>query len=371
MRWSLFSVVCLMMMSSLAEGAEGPSLWKPGDRWALSVESLAPTPKASQQPYRVNVTVAGLDTVGATQCWRLGFSPVLGTPPAFNYQYSVWVGRDSGWVHKVRRVQLPEYLDVDRFLDVLFLCAAPPGAPLEMLPPSPSRVVAVEEYPPLSITRSEMEGLIIMHARVIVNAKEELGVRQTWAVGEKWWREYEHYQDGKLTLRARRIEPFPPLPTNAHPKAQPSRPEEKRFALRFDARLQIRLTIEEENPDIETVLHRLEAATGLRLALDEKILAHRPKLGSLQLRQVPAWSVMEFLAERDMKNGRWVRHPDGYLLTGEPLVSQPPEKSTNYRAWLIASLAVLTLLAGALGLRWWRSQAKSTAASSDSSKAST
>jgi hypothetical protein len=78
------------------------------------------------------------------------------------------------------------------------------------------------------------------------------------------------------------------------------------------------------NPPVQEVIDRLRDATQLNLTLGESLRYHSPTLGSMQLRDAPAFAVMELLAERQIGDGYWEKTKDGYRLTGKSLALRPP-----------------------------------------------
>jgi hypothetical protein len=86
--------------------------------------------------------------------------------------------------------------------------------------------------------------------------------------------------------------------------------------LRSVPALQVKISVDFKQPRAPEVLERLERVTGLRLSLHESVDPNRPVLGSLSLRNVPAWLVMEQLAQAPTVQGRWEALPDGFRLIG-------------------------------------------------------
>lgn len=114
----------------------------------------------------------------------------------------------------------------------------------------------------------------------------------------------------------------------------------EKHPLRLDPRLQAKLNLQEVNPDLPDLLARLQSASGLTIALGDSLAEHRPMLGDLQLPRVPAWAVMELLAEAQLEGGGWEKTDSGYRLIGTSLVP-PPAVGPN--RWPIAGVLALGL----------------------------
>jgi hypothetical protein len=110
--------------------------------------------------------------------------------------------------------------------------------------------------------------------------------------------------------------------------------------LRQDPRLQMRLSIEESDPELPDLLARLQSVTGLTIALGPSLAEHRPLLGSLQLPKVHAWLVMELLAEAQVEGGRWEKTDNGYRLVGKSLV---PSAALGPNRWRIGGVLALSV----------------------------
>ncbi|MCI0684849.1 MAG: hypothetical protein L0Y71_22355, partial [Gemmataceae bacterium] len=89
-----------------------------------------------------------------------------------------------------------------------------------------------------------------------------------------------------------------------------------KMPLRRDSRLAVRLNIFAEDPPVGEILDELRTATTLDLVLADDLTRHDPRLGELVMRNAPAFSFMEMIAERDLENGRWVKTDTGYRLEG-------------------------------------------------------
>src|SRR5262245_53952929 len=138
-----------------------------------------------------------------------------------------------------------------------------------------------------------------------------------------------------------------------------------RFSLRGDPRLQVRVALQGKHPPLSVVLSRLERATGLRLALDEGLADHEPDLGHLQVKNAPAWSIMELVAEKKLEGGRWEKTDAGYRLLGKSTV--PRLASAN--PWTGRGAVILGILltaaafhVGVSVLALWRGRSKPVAA---------
>ncbi|MBA4191792.1 MAG: hypothetical protein C0467_27755 [Planctomycetaceae bacterium] len=83
---------------------------------------------------------------------------------------------------------------------------------------------------------------------------------------------------------------------------------------RTDPRLQVLISIDLASPTVEDILRELRTATQVELTRSDEIQNHAPALGSLSVRGLPAWQVMNILAESKRVEGRWEASGLGYRL---------------------------------------------------------
>jgi hypothetical protein len=133
-----------------------------------------------------------------------------------------------------------------------------------------------------------------------------------------------------------------------------------------DPRLQQKITLDLKTPTVGEVLRSLRETTKLTLTVDERNVDQRgPAFGSLSLRNMPAWSVMEQLAKSKAVQGYWVKTDDGYRLVGtvKPSVEVTAAKSAGAEEdskesrldKLLLVIAVMTLgIAALFVVRFWQ-----------------
>jgi hypothetical protein len=119
--------------------------------------------------------------------------------------------------------------------------------------------------------------------------------------------------------------------------------------LSLDPKLRALLSVVEKHPKLADILIRLGACTGLNFTLADNLTQHDPDLGEWTLPNVPAYSIMEIITDKQLDNGHWEKTPDGYRLTGVskalPAVSTaPPDLGPANRTWLLYTAAGLVLL---------------------------
>ena len=156
------------------------------------------------------------------------------------------------------------------------------------------------------------------------------------------------------------------VPASAQPKPaidSMKAPGFDRFYLRRDARLQAKLSITTKQIALTDLLDKLADATGLRFELAHNLEDHQPALGQLDLKSVPAFSLMELIASRQMIDGRWIKTDAGYRLQGQ---SRAADTSSALSWWVIAAFNLGLLASGALLLMRTRAKALSKATTSTS-----
>jgi hypothetical protein len=87
------------------------------------------------------------------------------------------------------------------------------------------------------------------------------------------------------------------------------------YSLRNDERLRVFVTFDyKEPPTPEHLLTTLQQATGLHVSLHPRLELDPQRVGPLQAKNIPVWSVMESLALKQRTAARWDRVPGGYEL---------------------------------------------------------
>jgi hypothetical protein len=115
---------------------------------------------------------------------------------------------------------------------------------------------------------------------------------------------------------------------DAHPPATPSGPQITPLAppgdspVHTDPRLRAALSIDLVAPSVDDLLRVLHKATGVELTRADDIQNRSPAFGSLSLRGVQAWKVMDDVAASKRVEGRWEVDGPGYRLVsnGNPVV---------------------------------------------------
>lgn len=94
---------------------------------------------------------------------------------------------------------------------------------------------------------------------------------------------------------------------------QASKPD--RLNLAADPRFRALVTLDRADPTLMQVLDSVEAATGVHLSVDQKLEKHEPAFGHVQMRNAPAWLMMNFVAKTQLVDGHWEKVDNGYRLT--------------------------------------------------------
>jgi hypothetical protein len=116
--------------------------------------------------------------------------------------------------------------------------------------------------------------------------------------------------------------------------------------LQADQRLKVSLNMDLQEPTVQDVLDRLSQATGLSLTVDAAVDRNKSAFGSLSLRNVPAWVVMQDLAQSKAVAGEWEKREGTYHLVGTGnLNAGPLPPSRKGVGWGLTGLALLLLLA--------------------------
>jgi hypothetical protein len=376
----------------------------------MEMEQFSRKNPADRDParYIVRALVTGKSTIGGMDCWNLAFVHGERTPPELENSYSLSVAKETGWplkiIHSKQLKRVPEnmlaasnfalghaynnlgivgvtpmlrsgYIKpteqiawLERFGGASFITAAPEGYPVEIFPLHElGQFSSSKSGATLTLRNEKKDGFIIVEAVLTFGEKDRLLIRQKWIEGEKWWREYERYVDGRKDLYARQV--MPPV-VKAAPIVDPGKPDP--LYLRRDPKLQVVVEIEERGAKLSVLLQRMNRATGLTLTLDANLVNHRPDLGFVQSSKqgYRAYDVMGIIERAQLENGRWLKTEQGYKLTGvskAPMPAVSTEKATEVEpesrpsggamSWLIGGGAILGvfLFAGAgYGILRWR-----------------
>jgi prepilin-type N-terminal cleavage/methylation domain-containing protein len=110
--------------------------------------------------------------------------------------------------------------------------------------------------------------------------------------------------------------------------------------LRSDKSLRKKVSLDLKNPDNKTLAEILGAKTGLLITLDDALDNESPKMGRVKT-SFPAWSIMEFVAQKQPYPSRWQKTESGYhLVTMAPWTSRAVP-------WLFSAAALGLIMIGA------------------------
>ncbi len=327
--------------------------WEQGDLWKIAVRVPAESTLAPQQGGKPKAEiwralVIGAEQVQGADCWRVAFVPEVGptTQP-----HSIWylsVDKQTGWPRKLLREAggsagpMPLLSVQGASLPALVtgvppLAQFPLGGPLNFRSETDASVVAVE-------TR-ERGGKVVVELSLKRPGLHDLLIRQTWVRGEKWWRSYEHLVNGKTELSATLLNP---------PQRSTAEPADDPFYLRRDLQLHGMVSVVGKDISLTAVFEKLHQATGLAFTVAPGLGDHQPVFVDMQMPKVPAWSVMDVVAVRGLKAGKWEKVEDGYCLTGTSALPPPPA-ITAITAWLVWSMVALGVPVVLLLATWgWR-----------------
>jgi hypothetical protein len=118
----------------------------------------------------------------------------------------------------------------------------------------------------------------------------------------------------------------------------------KQFPLRADPRLDPKISVIGVDPKLAEFLESLHQRTKLRFTLAENLDYHDPKFGSVKLPNVPACIVMEWIAQKDLDDGHWVKTDDGYRLEGTSRALRLPPRTVPW-GWAVAAIVGGSLIA--------------------------
>jgi hypothetical protein len=347
--------------------------WQPGDVWQIHV-NLEPA-QAALKPAegKLYVVLQGTEKVDNSLCWKLFLNPEKALDPG--HRYFVYLDKDCGLLRKLMRYD-PKALAQEK-LDLLNYQTLAQGPlalfPFEIMPADSEK--APDDSGLLKWTARHQGSEVFLEGVTRDRQFSDIIVRQTWREGEKWWREYERRVSGRIQLTARLVNP-PPDPVVVEKKLAKDRKsleerlakakaEREEFAklhpLAGDRKLHARLSIVDKSPKLAHVLAQLSVASGRTLTLSDHLSSHEPELGVLEIADARVYAIMELIAARELKDGKWEQSPDGYRLTGTSLAlpKTPDKASTPGSSW---PWLIYTALAGVVsaGAYWVvrRSKAK-------------
>lgn len=405
MKCALAVVVSYCVTGLAVDSASGqfpgpnPALpaWKSGNMWNLEVTSYprkqsdgttTKDAKFPNKPFHMRVLINGTQHINGVNCWKIFYTCGLDAPN--HLKPYVWIASTdaaTGWPRKIARAPDDNTIRLERFHDVLFPVDTPAHYPFELIPfIDESRTIAPKDQPTRLILEKSVADNRTTYTATLMNAdKEEVRIRQTWIKGEPWWIESERFINGEKDLSIKRV-PMELMKQEQeeywklHPKTKtPPKPAgDDLLNLSRDSRLNGILRVVAVNPKRTVIIKQIEDLTKLTLTVAPNIANYDPKYGDLQLHDVQAWRMMKFLAERGLKNGKWVKEGDtGYRLEGEPTdpVAQtranaglpplpdesgpaPAESGPKSRGWVTILIASgIGIVVGAAVVLFWRQRA--------------
>jgi hypothetical protein len=360
-----FFLAALACLGPVAAGPERPpglspfppAAWKVGDSWAILIDPPgegADSGTATPAPVAMHVLVSGKVELRGEPHWKLDFlTPGRAGKPA-GPDFRLFVRQEDGAPTLLVRGPTADERAVRVVGEVPLIWDPPAGVPLDLFftPLTYRQTVFPDKASTLTVERSLTDDHVLVLEATYRPAGDAapLVVRQTWAPGEKWWREFVRYRGGRKELSAR-IDPRSLTPAPARP------PAGKTPGLRDDGRLAARLTAELHQPNLSAVVGRIGAAAGLDLSLEERLGEADPPLGSVSWKNAPAWQAMEDLAASLGPDAHWEPTEGGYRLHA-PL---PPSRlGVDRHRWFVALLGAggFAVLASLIVWRGWRRSAR-------------
>lgn len=330
--------------SAVADPPSPSAAWKTGDWWDLRVEL------ADKTFFVLHAFVSGVEKAGGAACWQVTFLAGDKAPGHLKgLRYRLLVDQKTG--QPVHAYRLAEKMDVaiesvghDRFVT-----GAPEGFPLEWIIAADSAGKGPGLARHIKVQRHKAADHVVFEMVLIDKGVEELKISQQWGKDEKWWHTYERKVKGATTLRSRRLN-APPLttkvagggPTKLDPALAKKAPKPLPL-LRADPKLKAKVNIDGTNPKLDTILAKLQDATGLTIAMDPSLRFHDPDLGKVHLGDFPAFGSMEMLAFFDLEEGDWQQTETGYLLTAKRSLRERPRTFWE-KPWPYVTLALLGLV---------------------------
>jgi hypothetical protein len=130
----------------------------------------------------------------------------------------------------------------------------------------------------------------------------------------------------------------------------------RKFPLRGDPRLDAKVSVIGDDPPLAELLERLHGCTQLCFTLADNLENHDPKFGHVKLPNSQACIVMEWMAQKDLDDGRWAKTEDGYRLEGTSRALRLPTPRPFPWGWTTAALAGASLIV-ACGFVFYRRRA--------------
>ena len=299
-------------------------LWKAGDGWEIEVVRWA----SKEKTQRFHVIILGTENWGKIPCWKISF---LVAGAGSQERSFVLLNKFTAWPEKILQIRGKDLIDVPlgKIQNTQLPLEPPAGIPLDLFPlwgePEMKRK---QDGSSLVLERIISGQRVSVDATIKFKSNKEYIVRQEWVAGEPWWRSYERHVDGEKVLAARLLSvPKEKTPAEKKPIIA-SKKDLDWSGIKNDPRLQVRIVLDLKGPTVPDILKPLRETTGVPLAIDESNVEQvKPAMGSLSLRNVPAWMVMDQVAQSKAVRGNWVKSKDGYRLVGTVTPSSRPSTS--------------------------------------------
>jgi hypothetical protein len=327
-------------------------IWKAADAWKIAVQIFS-REDARTGSFNLHVGIVGVEEVDSASCWKVFFIPERQKPDGVGNSYCVMVEKETGWPRKVIRVRDPSSAAIEKFKEGAWVSGAPQGFPLEIFPLiGPNELKSRDHHSILTLDK-KVEGSQITLEAKFKSGNGEAVVRQKWVEGEKWWRHYERYVNGRKDLEAHRedVPANTTIAANKNDKSQPtvgkaagtSHSEPDPWYLRRDPKLQVKLPMEVTRPSVQELLERIERATNLKLTLAKNLEKHQPDFGEFQMRLAYAFNVMEIMEKKDLTDGHWVKTTDGYRLEGKSNIVVEEGATVSPAIWFARGAVVIVV----------------------------
>lgn len=221
--WVCFLCVSTYVWGQNLEGSDVPR-WVVGDIWDVGTILYSrdwglafSDPKMEERKhkphvlarYTVKIEVTAERKHRGVECWQIDFTPDEKAPLSVREQkYRILVSKEDGSIIELSCLSGenfgdPTPKDVD---GITVIYDAPYGFPLEIIPWTTNKVAGVNKTF-LTATRNETIVGNEKHIELVVRqgTNEVPRIKQKWAVGAKWWSEYEKYTAGHIELHAKII----------------------------------------------------------------------------------------------------------------------------------------------------------------------
>jgi hypothetical protein len=291
-----------------------PRDWKSTEVLRLSVEKWPAAIKGGRETrpaaYTVDVSLLDIPT-GTDLYWILRFDTSASAPKDLRGSRTAWVVKDGGWIAKIGSDSTREA--ERRVLSIngaSALVQPMDGVPVELLLPTLSKKKYVTEEATLEVLREEDGDGVIMVAIINIRGQDKVQITQTWKKGERWWREYTREINGRKDLHAK----FHSVLTTTQVWQEKALRENPNAFLTWDKRLAVQVTLVKDNPKLSDLVDLIQKAAGVTLVVDDSLRGYEPQFGSCQLRDCPAWVVVNMISEYGYHKARWHDHNKGYRL---------------------------------------------------------